>query len=329
MLCILYVIAIGTGFGAVGLLAERVMPATWSRRWVWCVVIAASLALPGFYRVHNNWSITEAFEQQSLDASVGNPLAKASLVALNPEMWALASSQAVLINRAWLAASALLLLWVVANAGRVAYLVSVARGAGSGQLSPAIVDGIPVVVTDSIGPATVGFWRSRVLVPRWVLALPSAQRRYVLRHEEEHRSAHDARLLLIASLTLLLTPWNLALWWQLRRLRLAVEMDCDNRVVAALGNAPAYGGLLLKVAEAANRGPRLQPAFLGGMGTLERRLTALLAPAPLRNVQRFLLPVLALGLLLIVLSTPHPVLGRGSHVHGATTVATTTAARLP
>lgn len=328
MLCILYVIAIGTGLGAVGLLVERALPANWSRRWVWCVVIPVSLAVPGFYRVHHSWSITTAFEQRSLDASVGSPLAKMSVLALDPDMWTMDPSQAMLINRMWLIASAFLLLWVVANAGRVAYLVRIARGMGAGQ-RPTIVDGIAVVVTDSIGPATVGFWRSRVLVPRWVLALPSAQRRYVVRHEEEHRSAHDARLLLLASLTLLLTPWNLALWWQLRRLRLAVEMDCDNRVVAALGDAPAYGGLLLKVAEATSRGPRLQPAFLGGMGTLERRLNALLAPAPLKQLQRFLLPALAILLLVAVLSTPHPVLGRGSHVHGATPVATTTAARLP
>jgi beta-lactamase regulating signal transducer with metallopeptidase domain len=102
-------------------------------------------------------------------------------------------------------------------------------------------------------------------------------------------------------------PWNLALWWQLRRLCLAIEMDCDNRVVAELGDATAYGELLLRIAQATSRGPRLQPAFLGGMGSLERRLTGLLAPAPLRYVQRVLLPTLALGLLLLVLSMPHPV----------------------
>jgi hypothetical protein len=91
-------------------------------------------------------------------------------------------------------------------------------------------------------------------------------------------------------------------------------MDCDNRVVSALGDANAYGELLLKIAQATSRGPRLQPALLG-VGSLERRLTALLAPTPLRYVQRFLLPALALGLLFVVLSMPHPVLGHGSHAH--------------
>ena len=172
----------------------------------------------------------------------------------------------------------------------------------------AIVDGFPVVVTDSLGPATVGLLRSRVLLPRWVLALPGVQRQYVLRHEEEHRRSHDARLLFVASLPLILMPWNLAMWWQLRRLCLAVEMDCDNRVVTGLGDATAYGELLLKVAQAASRGPRLQPAFLGGVGTLERRLTVLLAPTPLRHVQKFLLPPPRSALLVVVLLMPHPVL---------------------
>jgi len=259
MLCILYVIAIGTLLGYAGLLAERALPPGAPRRWVWCVVIALSMFLPGYYRENHNWSITQAFEQQAAHPP-GHALAVASLTALNPGWWAEIQSYDSVINRLWMYSSAMLLIWGLANAGRVWRLVSVARSRQGGGVNPTSVDGIQVVVTDSLGPATVGLWRSRVLVPRWVLALPGVQRQYVLRHEEEHRSAHDARLLLLASLTLLLAPWNLALWWQLRRLRLAVEVDCDNRVVAALGDPTAYGGLLLKVAEASSRGPRLQPA---------------------------------------------------------------------
>ena len=325
MICILYVIAIGIALGIVGLLVERALPPTASRRWVWCAVIALSMSLPGFYRSKHNWSITESFEQQAAHPP-GHLLAEASLTALNPTLWARIQSYDANIEQIWLTTSVLLLIWGLANAGRVWRVVSVSRRRQRDLGMPTFVDGVPVVVTDSIGPATVGLWRSRVLVPRWVLALPGVQRQYVLRHEEEHRSANDARLLLFASLTLLLAPWNLALWWQLRRLRLAVEIDCDNRVVAALGDAPAYGGLLLRVAEASSRGPRLQPAFLGGMGSLERRLTALLAPTPLRHAQRFLVPAMAIGLLFAVLSMPHPVLGRASAPHHSTTTQNTTAA---
>ena len=239
------------------------------------------------------------------------------LTILDPAWWARVQSYDSAINRVWLPVSGLLLLWGLASAWRISRIVSLSRRSRSDANGPAIVDGVPVVVTDLAGPATVGLWRSRVLVPRWVLALPGPQRQYVVRHEEEHRRAHDARLLFAASLPIILMPWNVAMWWQLRRLCLAVELDCDNRVVAALGDATAYGELLLKVAEAGSRGPRLQPAFLGGMGSLERRLTALLAPTPLRHLQRFLLPAFALGLLLVVLVMPHPVLGTGSHAHVA------------
>jgi bla regulator protein blaR1 len=323
MLCILYVNVIGALLGVVGLLTERALPGAWARRWVWCLVIAISVTIPGVYQAQHNWSVIDALEQTAGHTNQGQR-ATISLAVLDPEWWAHTRSYDTVINRYWLIASGVLLLWGLANAGRVSRVISVSRRGRGSSRRTAVVDGIPVVVTDSVGPATVGLWRSRVLVPRWVLALPGSQRRYVLRHEEEHRSAHDARLLFIASLTLLLLPWSLALWWQLWRLRLAVEMDCDNRVVAALGDAPAYGGLLLKVAEAASRGPRLQPAFLGGIGSLERRLTALLEPTPLRHVQRFLVPAMAIALLFVVFSMPHPVLGRGSKAHVTTTSAAMT-----
>jgi hypothetical protein len=58
------------------------------------------------------------------------------------------------------------------------------------------------------------------------------------------------------------------------------------------------------------------------MGSLERRLTALVAPTPLRHAQKFVLPVVATALLLLVLWMPHPVLGYASHAHAAMTTAT-------
>ncbi len=293
MLCILYVNAVGMCLALAAILFERALPATSPRRWIWCIVIPASVVLPGFYRFHHSWSVADVFVQPAT----------------------VAQSYDTSINRVWLAISGLMLLWGLVSAWQVSCAVRLSRKRRGDAGGIAIIDGVPVVVTDVMGPATVGFWRSRVLLPRWVLALPGAERQYVVRHEEEHRKAHDGRLLFVMSLPLLLMPWNLAMWWQIRRLCLAVEMDCDNRVVHRLGDATAYGELLLKVAQATSGGPRLQPAFLGGVGTLERRLTALLAPTPLQHVQRFLLPVAALGLTVVVLLMPHPVLHKGSHAH--------------
>jgi beta-lactamase regulating signal transducer with metallopeptidase domain len=318
MLCILYVIAVGTLLGAIALLIERALPTTWARRWIWVAAIPISLFLPGYYRGHHNWAVTTLEQPQA-----------PSLTPLDRDWWARTRSYDSTINRVWLITSGLLLVLAVTNAMRISHLVSSSRQTGE-RRRQLIVGGHSILVTDQVGPATVGVLRSQVLMPRWVLALPEAERQYVLQHEEEHRRSHDALLLFVASLPLILMPWNLAMWWLLRRLCLAVEVDCDNRVVAALGDARAYGELLLKVAEAGSHGPRLQPAFLGGAGSLERRLTELLAPTPLRRVQRYLVPAAAVALFLLVLWMPHPILAGDSHQHGSvTSISTTTPGKTP
>jgi beta-lactamase regulating signal transducer with metallopeptidase domain len=318
MLCLLYVTTVGMLLGLVGLIVERMLPTTAARRWLWSAIIPMSVALPGYYGQHHTWSVLQALDQRAAQPSMTH----ASLSALDPAWWEHIRSLNPIINRYWIIVSGVLVIWGLANAMRVSYLVALSRDASRDRRNPPVVDGVPVLVTNQLGPATVGLLRSLVLVPRWVLALPERQRQYVLRHEDEHRRAHDATLLFVASLPIVLMPWNPALWWQVRRLCLAVELDCDNRVVKALGDAPAYGELLLKVAQAGSRGPRLQPAFLGGTGSLERRLTALVAPTPLRHAQKFALPAVAMALLLLVLWMPHPVLGSMSHAHGAMATAT-------
>ncbi|MDB4915077.1 MAG: hypothetical protein JWM95_2721 [Gemmatimonadetes bacterium] len=52
---------------------------------------------------------------------------------------------------------------------------------------------------------------------------------------------------------------------------------------------------------------------LGGMGSLEQRLTVLLSPAPLRFAQRVMLAAVACALLFAVPATPHPVIDK-SHL---------------
>jgi beta-lactamase regulating signal transducer with metallopeptidase domain len=296
MLCILYVNAVGFLLGLIGTHVERLLPTSIARRWIWCVVLLLSVSLPGYYRFHHNLAIA------------GGP---------DIAMVAFGAGVDAFIGRAWLVASAVLGLWMLVNTGWVAYIMGTSRRR---RHAIAAVDGVPVVITEKLGPATVGVWRARVVLPRWVLALPDAQRQYIVRHEDEHRRSHDAMILSLASLSLILLPWNAALWWQLRRLSLAIEMDCDRRVVSSLGDAHAYGKLLLTVAQASTRGtgPRLQAALVGRAGMLERRLTALLAPAPLRLAQRVLLPVSAIALLVLVLTMPHPVLSSHAHADGRT-----------
>jgi hypothetical protein len=135
--------------------------------------------------------------------------------------------------------------------------------------------GVPVFVSDRTGPAVVGALAPGIVIPEWVLGLEPSQLALMLRHEEEHRRAGDGRLLTMAQLALIVMPWNLALWWQILRLRVAVELDCDARVLRE-ADARSYGDLLLEVARP-RTGPRLTgaTAFAERATQLERRIRVL------------------------------------------------------
>ena len=71
-------------------------------------------------------------------------------------------------------------------------------------------------------------------------------------------------------------PWNLPLWWALRRLRHAMEVDCDARVLQAGHDATRYAQTLIDVGER-------QSSFLGSVAAmsesssrLEQRLQIML-----------------------------------------------------
>ncbi len=291
MLCLLYIIGVGTLLGVAGLLFERALPADAPRRWIWCVTIAGTLLVPPLYRAKHSAVLGASAAHLHHGAAWTGWLSHTA--DFNP-----------FIMGAWQVMTWLLMTWVLFEMCRVALFVRAARRDQPGEQ---VIDGVPVVMTDAIGPATVGVFHPRILLPRWVMGLPPAQRRYVVRHEDEHRRTNDARMLFLVWLPLIVMPWNLALWWQVRRLRLALEMDCDRRVVGALGDRETYAALLLKVAAAGQPDPRLQPAFLGA-GMLERRLGALVMPLQLSLAWRIALPALALALFIAVLLAPHPML---------------------
>src|SRR5207247_28764 len=95
-----------------------------------------------------------------------------------------------------------------------------------------------------------------------------------------HIRARDPWLLAGGAAVLLLTPWNPLVWWQVRRLRLAVEMDCDARVLARDGDAPAYGELLLRVGQRRARLPLGAPALGEPVSFLGRRIRRMVTALP-------------------------------------------------
>ena len=151
----------------------------------------------------------------------------------------------------------------------------------------AVVDGMPVLVAPDAGPAVMSGGDRRIVLPSWALALDAPLRALVLRHEAEHLRAGDPRLLLGGVLALVLMPWSPAVWWQVRRLRLAVELDCDRRVLRGGGDVERYGLLLLAVSQRGGGMLRLaMPALSEGTTDLERRIAAMTAPPPRRRWAR-------------------------------------------
>lgn len=167
---------------------------------------------------------------------------------------------------AWLVVSALLLLRYVQ-----AWCAVRALRRASEQ---AVVDGVCVLVSRDLGPAVVGVRRAAVLVSRAVLDLDAPLRALVLRHEEEHRRARDTWLLLALAVAVATMPWNLPLWWIAHRARLALEVDCDARVLAAGANFTRYAQVLLLAAQRRSAAP-LTPMLVASRTHLERRIAAM------------------------------------------------------
>ncbi|HEY8468335.1 MAG TPA: M56 family metallopeptidase [Longimicrobiales bacterium] len=136
----------------------------------------------------------------------------------------------------------------------------------------AVVAGVPVLVSRDVGPAVAGFVRGRIVLPAWALRLDPAVLRAMVAHETEHLRAGDTRLLLAGLAVICALPWNPVLWWQYRRLGLAVEVDCDARVLRALPDPRAYGLALLETARRRSRGALLHAALLRPRSFLRRRI---------------------------------------------------------
>ncbi|HET9865360.1 MAG TPA: M56 family metallopeptidase [Steroidobacteraceae bacterium] len=134
-----------------------------------------------------------------------------------------------------------------------------------------------VMVADNVGPAVFGVWRPRVVLPRWLNAASESTRRLVLAHEREHLAARDPQLLAAALAWVVLLPWNLPLIWQLRRLRFALEVDCDSRVLAREGDAAAYGEALLFVSQRGTSAPAGAVALIERPSQLVRRIEIMTA----------------------------------------------------
>ena len=143
------------------------------------------------------------------------------------------------------------------------------------------VHGTTVRIAGDVGPAVIGVTKAEIVVPQWLLTRDDREQQLVLSHEREHVRLHDPLLLAMAQATIVLLPWHPAVWWMASRLRLAVELDCDRRVLQRGASARDYGTLLIDLTDHRTGFGAALPAFSCTPSHLERRLIAM-TPKPLR-----------------------------------------------
>ena len=304
----LYVSAVGLCLGLAAIAVERAA-SLWAmpRRFVWVAAIVASLLVPVAGLMMPGVSVPRRVALGS--ASIGD-LAAGPLAAPRP-ISAGDSHTGTRIGPLLGALNRpLLLLWgcasIVLALGLLRSGIGLRRRARGWRAT--VVDGTEVLVAPDIGPAVVRLGGLKVVLPEWALSAEPAARAMMLQHEDEHRVARDPDLLLGATVALMLVPWALPLWWHVRRLQLAVETDCDRRVMRAGADAHAYGVLLLSVGARSVSQPLLAPtAFSEARTLLERRIEAMASSSPKWRVARtvFATGVGALGVA-VACVTPRP-----------------------
>ncbi|MDB4914103.1 MAG: blaR1 peptidase family protein [Gemmatimonadetes bacterium] len=211
-----YSVVVGLVFALVALTAEHAAN-RWllPRRWIWAGSLAATFAASAVL-----WTMAAPAAPPSF-AAVSSPQVTRALQAL----------------------------WVLASAGVAAVLLLSAENLRlrRRRWTMARVDDVDVLVTDGLGPAVVGLFRPVIAMPRWVLRAPDGQRRSIVLREAEHLEAGDHTLIAFAMGAVALMPWNMPLWFHLRRLRVAIAKDCDARVLDHLLDAETSAEPVIEV----------------------------------------------------------------------------------
>jgi beta-lactamase regulating signal transducer with metallopeptidase domain len=273
----LYAIVVSLLTGLAALAFERsAQVGRRSTRWLWGLSIVATLAIPFIpSRVSVQIPDVSRVVDRATSAKMRAP-PQARAIELSRFAWPIADTNPIQVSKevdtlltwTWRIASAALALALVASSAEVSRR---RRRWDRGHVA-----GTAVYISENSGPAVVGFLRPVIVVPRWLTKLSAGEQDLVIAHERSHLEAHDAQLLTIAICLLACMPWNPVLWWQLRRLRLAIEIDCDARVLAVGHPVARYGEILIAVGERQSAGHALAMAGFGSKSFLEQRIHTML-----------------------------------------------------
>ena len=260
-LWVLYSIAFTFALSLAAVLLERALRwAGRSARFVWLVALVWSFAFPF-------WSALTRTPTPPVRESTGT--ARAGL-------------QSVLSTAGSLLDRPLLLAWVALSTTLVIALALAQRALlhQRGHWQERRVADTDVLVSSNLGPGVWALGRARIVIPQWCLALRPHESALLIAHEREHLRARDHWLLLTGLFALVICPINVGLWWQFRRLKLAIEMDCDARVLSGRQDVRGYATLLLDVGQRCRTGHLALAAFAAPPHAIERRIRMMLDPKP-------------------------------------------------
>lgn len=295
----IYVIVVSLLLGLAALAFERSAHLRQKpTRWLWGMSIIASLLIP--------FTISSVSVQIPRMTNVANPAISEKIVALrqmtaselSPSAWLIAGTGQFsaspgldsLLEGAWRVASTALLLAIMASGAQLFWRQ---RRWERGHMA-----GTSVYISEDSGPAVVGLLHPHIVVPRWLTKSSPGEQELVIAHEQSHLEAHDAQLLTIALCLLVCMPWNLPLWWQLRRLRFAIEIDCDARVLRRGHDVSRYGETLIAVGERQSANIAVVAAMSESKSFLEQRIHNILR----KRTKRAWAPAMALACLGAVLA---------------------------
>jgi hypothetical protein len=169
------------------------------------------------------------------------------------------------------------------------------------------VAGASVYIAPDIGPAVVGLLRPRIVVPTWLTEASASHQAMVIAHEQAHLAGHDPQVLTVALFLLVLMPWNLPLWWQLHRLRCAIEVDCDARVLERGLDTRQYGEMLIDVSQRPSVYVGAVAAISESRSFLEERITIMVRePAKWGSLATVVFGCLAFALVTVAAQVTPP-----------------------
>ena len=293
----------------------------WPRRWLWITAVVLTCALP-LFAVSRDWAPRAQGQPISL-GSIENP--GTGVIGLLRSDY-----QQILVTRPQFDGALDNMTLAIRTGGILVLMLGwlaqhmLLRGA-----HPTTIDGTTIFVSAQSGPAVLGFFKPKILIPEWMTDLPTAVGDLALAHERAHIRAGDPlcffALLLFATAAADVASIGFVLW-QICRFRFAVEVDCDRRVLATV-DRQQYAQALLTIAR------QRCGAFVGAMALvertsdLERRLRVMTMDRDNARSPRIQLAMLCSFTLLAAAAAldaplqPYPRLVQWVHTHKETTLA--------